>query len=154
MISDFREYHRLTAYLACRSDRPIGLAMGLGNLRHLFEEQYYQDLDGGILESFGRLFKEQVKIFVYPHKDERSGTIERLDHVKFRGNLRHLFRYLKDRGYLVGLQEASGKNLDIRSPNVLRLIAAGDPAWLKMVPARVAARIRSQKLFGHHGILQ
>ena len=154
MISDFREYHRLTAYLARCTDQPIGLAMGLGNLRHLFEEQYYKDLDGGILESFGRLFKEQVKIFVYPHKDERNGIIERLDKVKFRGDLRHLFRYLKDRGYLVGLEEASGRNLDIRSPHVLHLIAAGDPAWLKMVPARVAARIRERKLFGHHQTFQ
>jgi hypothetical protein len=87
MISDFREYHRLAAYLSRYTDRPIGLAMGLTTLRSLFEEQYYEDLDGGILESFGRLFKEQLKLLIYPLKNQATGEIECLDDVVLEDSL-------------------------------------------------------------------
>ena len=43
--------------------------MGVPTLRELFDEKYYADLDGGILESFGRLFKNDLKIYVYPQQD-------------------------------------------------------------------------------------
>jgi hypothetical protein len=32
----------------------------------LFAEKHYADLPGGILENFGRLFKNDLKIYVYP----------------------------------------------------------------------------------------
>ena len=40
--------------------------MGLNNLADIFKEQYYSQLDGGILEAFGILFKDNVKIYAYP----------------------------------------------------------------------------------------
>ena len=44
--------------------------MGLNNLADIFKEQYYQALDGGILEAFGVLFKDNVKIYAYPIEHE------------------------------------------------------------------------------------
>ena len=70
MISDFQEYYRLAAYVCRYTDKPIGLAMGLASLRRLFDEQYYENLDGGILESLGRLFTDQLKLLIYPAKDK------------------------------------------------------------------------------------
>ena len=151
MISDFREYHRLTSYLARYTERPIGLAMGLGNLRAIFDEQYYRDLDGGILEGCGRLFKDQVQVFVYPRIDQRLGRIERLDDLRIDGELHHLLDYLLERGRLVALEEVSRDNLKIDSPAVLRMIRCGDRNWAAMVPGRVATRIRKLRLFGHDG---
>src|SRR6202012_1077587 len=57
MISDFAEYYRLAAYLFRYTTRRIGLAMGATNLQSIFDESYYTRLEGGILESFGRLFR-------------------------------------------------------------------------------------------------
>ncbi len=36
------------------------------NVYELFDEKYYTQLPGGILENFGRLFKNDLKIYVYP----------------------------------------------------------------------------------------
>ena len=60
MISDYPEYYRLAAYLSRYTDRKIGMVMGIGTLHSLFDEKYYEHLDGGILESLGRMFKEQI----------------------------------------------------------------------------------------------
>jgi hypothetical protein len=44
----------------------IGVALGVNNLVEIFNEKYYENLPGGILESFGRMFRQSVKLYVYP----------------------------------------------------------------------------------------
>ena len=123
----------------------------LANLRSLFKEQYYEDLDGGILESFGRLFKEQLKLLIYPIKNEASGEVEDLNDVVLENSLQHLFEYLRDRQLIVPLENVSYQYLDIHSPEVLSLIANGDDAWTKMVPDCVSSIIIERNLFGYTG---
>lgn len=154
MVSDFREYHRLAAYLSRYTQEPIGLAMGLGSLRNLFEEQYYGDLAGGILESFGRLFKQQVRLLIYPLKNQASGKIEHLDSMTVGNSLQHLFEFLLERKCIIPLDEISKHYLDIHSPDVLRMIADGDRTWMQLVPDCVATKIIEQSLFGYSGDVQ
>ena len=59
LISNYAEYHRLAAYLFRYTKKMIGIVMGVPTLQELFDEKYYADLEGGILESFGRLFKKR-----------------------------------------------------------------------------------------------
>ncbi len=77
LISDYFEYYRLAAYLARYTKQKIGITMGAGSLCELFDEKYYAQLDGGILESFGRLFKNDLKLYIYPLLDRQDG---RADH--------------------------------------------------------------------------
>jgi hypothetical protein len=37
--------------------------------------KHYNDLDGGILEGFGRLLKFDLKIYVYPTLDTKTGEV-------------------------------------------------------------------------------
>ena len=46
------------------------MALGINNLVEIFNEKYYENLEGGILESFGRLFRNAVKLYVYPMRQE------------------------------------------------------------------------------------
>ena len=80
LISDFFEYHRLAAYLAWRTDGRIGIVMGVPSLLDLFDESHHADLPGGILESFGRLFKNDLRLFVYPML--RDGEVVTVDNVE------------------------------------------------------------------------
>src|SRR6201988_318790 len=66
LISDYFEYHRLAAYLSWRTRERIAIVLGVPSLYELFEEKYYTQLPGGILENFGRLLKNDLKIYVYP----------------------------------------------------------------------------------------
>jgi hypothetical protein len=43
--------------------------------QELFKEKHYADLDGGILEGFGRLLKYDLKLYVYPTLDEKTGQL-------------------------------------------------------------------------------
>ena len=75
LVSNYSEYHRLAAYLHRHTRQLVGIVMGVPTLRELFNEKYYADLDGGILESFGRLFKNDLKIYVYPQQDAKTGSL-------------------------------------------------------------------------------
>src|SRR6266436_2864281 len=66
LISNYLEFYRLTSYFRRYTKQMVGVAMGINNLLEVFNERYYENLDGGILESFGRLFKNLIKLYIYP----------------------------------------------------------------------------------------
>src|SRR5258708_40345876 len=91
LISDCFEYYRLAAYLARYTKKKIGVTMGAGSLCELFDEKYYAGLDGGILESFGRLFKNDLKLYIYPLLDRKTGELTTVENLHVAPELRKLF---------------------------------------------------------------
>src|SRR5256886_2481544 len=74
LISKFGEYYRLASYLTRHTSKMVGLGMGVPSLMEIFDEKYYLNLEGGILEALGLMFKGALKLYVYPRIDERTGT--------------------------------------------------------------------------------
>ncbi len=151
MISDYFEYYRLAAYLAWRTKERIGIVLGVPSLVELFDEKYYQQLPGGILESFGRLFKNNLRLFVYPLRDPSTGELTTVENFEVAPELRKLFGYLADRGSFVDLDNYNPAYLSIFSREVLERIAEGDGTWKSMVPAEVAELIIKRGFFGCDG---
>ncbi len=151
LISDYFEYYRLAAYLAWRTKERIGIVMGAPSLIELFEEKYYTQLPGGILESFGRLFKNNLKLYVYPLKDAATGELTTIENLPVATELKKLYGYLADRGSFVALDNFKPEYLTIFSRDVLKKIAAGDEAWKEMVPAGVSDLICKRRFFGCKG---
>jgi len=148
LISDYVEYHRLAAYLAWRTDGRIGMVMGVPSLIDLFNETNHANLPGGILESFGRLFKNDLKLFVYPML--RDGQVTTVDDLLVDPDLQPLYDYLARRGSFVGLDNYKPEYLAILSRDVLRRIASGDALWETMVPNEVSDLIKKRSFFGYH----
>jgi len=149
MISNFSEYYRLAAYLFRYTQRRIGLAMGVQNLTQIFDEQYYATLEGGILESFGRLFRNNLKLFIYPHMDAKSGKLDTVETMRVPEALRHLYAHLVGRRSIVQLADFNQKYLSIYSPDVLGKIGSGSNEWESMVPPEAAQAIKARRLFGY-----
>jgi hypothetical protein len=150
LISDYVEYHRLAAYLAWRTDGRIGMVMGVPSLIDLFNEKSHAQLPGGILESFGRLFKNDLKLFVYPML--RDGVVTTVDNLAVDDDLQPLYNYLARRGSFVGLDNYKPDYLPILSRDVLRRIAASDSTWESMVPEEVSAVIKKRGFFGYQRV--
>jgi hypothetical protein len=147
LISDFLAFHRLAAYLAWRTDGRIGMVMGLPSLIDLFDESTHADLPGGILESFGRLLKNQLRLFVYPM--QRGDQVVTVDNVRVGDELQPLYDYLARRGSFVGLDNFKPDYLPILSRDVLKRIPTDDTTWESMVPAEVGELIRRRGFFGY-----
>ena len=151
LISDYFEYYRLAAYLAWRTKERVGIVLGVPSLTELFQEKYYTQLPGGILESFGRLFKNDLKLYVYPLRDPKTGALSTVENLEVSPELRKLYGYLADRGSFVELDNYHPEYLKIFSRDVLKKIAAGDDAWQDMVPEGVSDVIRKRRFFGCRG---
>jgi hypothetical protein len=149
LISDYFEYYRLAAYLSWRTKERIGIVMGVPSLIELFDDKYYTALPGGILESFGRLFKHNLKLYIYPLLDAASGHTITKDTMKVAPELEKLYGYLADRGSFVALDNYKPDVLNIFSRDVLAKISSGDSSWETMVPHEVAALIKSRRFFGY-----
>ena len=92
LISDFRRFHRLVAYLSRYTQKPIGLPIGLTRLRDVLDEKFYTTLAGGLMESLGQLFKNGTKVYVYPSLDRKTGRLVTLENLEVPRHLRHLVR--------------------------------------------------------------
>ncbi len=149
LISDYFEYYRLAAYLARYTKNKIGISMGAISLLDLFNEKYYQNLEGGILESFGRLFKNDLKLYIYPYKDQVTGEIMNIKNVKIADHLSQLYGFLVDSGNVEQLDNYNPAYLDIFSRAILKKISEGDNSWDEMVDPKVAAIIKDRHYFGY-----
>jgi hypothetical protein len=149
LISDYFEYYRLAAYIASRTTERIGIVMGVPSLVELFDEKYYTQLPGGILESFGRLFKNDLRIYVYPLQRTVDEQLQTVDNLEVESSLRPLYDYLAMRGSFVPLDNYRPEYLSIFSRDVLRRIAIGDSTWESMVPPEVADLIQQRSFFSY-----
>jgi hypothetical protein len=149
LISDYFDYYRLAAYLGGRTSERIGIVMGVPSLIDLFDERNHARLPGGILESFGRLFKNDLKLYVYPVQPSPEDELKTVDDIKVRPELQPLYDYLAGRGSFVHLDNYRSEFLPIFSRDVLRRIAANDDSWETMVPPDVAELIKRRGFFGY-----
>ncbi len=149
LISKFGEYYRLAGYLSRYTTKMIGLVMGVPSLHEIFDEKYYLNLEGGILEALGRMFKHGLKLYVYPMIDEKSGKIVTANQTQVAPNLRSLFQYLIDNRYIAEITDYEKAFLRIYPAAVLAKLKAGDKTWEEMVPPEVAQIIKEREFFGY-----
>ncbi len=148
IISKFGEYYRLAAYLSRYTHRLVGLVMGVPSLMEIFDEKYYLNLEGGILEALGRMFKGALKLYVYPMVTE-EGDLLTATQLKVAPNLQSLFRYLIDNEYIAEITDYHPEYLKIFPPDALAKLQTGDATWEKMVPPEVAQMIKQRAFFGY-----
>jgi hypothetical protein len=147
LISNYGEFYRLIQYLTRYTTKIVGLPLGMPSLYELFDEKYYTDLEGGILEGLGRLFKKGVQLYVYPTLDEQ-GNVLSASAFPVQPHLAALYEYLIKNQFIVPLDSCHPEYLGIQSLGVVTKIKKGDPTWKKMVPEEVAALIEERGLFG------
>lgn len=148
IISSFPYYYLLTEYLRFYTSNRIVFALGVPNLRRLFDESYYAGLDGGILEGFGRLFKAGVRLFVYPTRNSQTGGLITAETLEVSPRVRHLHAHLIDNQLIESLQNVDEKDLHILPKEVLGMIQNGNSAWESLVPAAGVKLIKERGVFG------
>ncbi|MGE9289930.1 MAG: TonB-dependent receptor [Puniceicoccales bacterium] len=171
IVSNYFEFFRLAAYFRRYTPMPIGIVLGINTLTQILDESYYENLDGGILEAFGRLFKEDVKLYIYPmnasgykayknrldsdtffsqsaSSDIGKDVLITAENLRVADNIKGLYSYLLENGFIEPIRSHSVDNMNILSRFVLEKIEKGDPTWRELVPEPVAAYIVDHNLWG------
>lgn len=150
MISNYLKHYKMVDYLSTIArGQKMGLILGIYNLQTIFDEKYYSNLPGGLLEAFGRGFGHDISMFVYPAINVETGDIYNLDNFKVNDNLKGLLQYMKDNDKLSALEGYNAKLLHIISDDVLSKINADVSSWEDDVPIEVVKAIKFYELFGY-----
>ena len=150
MISNYLKHYKMVDYLASiTKEKRMGLLLGVYNLHTIFDERYYDNLPGGLLEAFGRGFGHNVKMFVYPAINVDSGELYNLENLKIPEHLNGLLTFLKDNNKMEAIHEYDKNLLHIMSDDVLSKIKAGGSSWEEDVPFEVVKAIKFYELFGY-----
>jgi hypothetical protein len=147
LISKFQEYYKLVEYFNNYTKAKIGLTMGVNNLVDIFDEKYYRHLSGGILEAFGKLFFKDLKVYLYPMKDQETGEILTSNSVKVHPRMKELYKFFKYNGKVMDIIDYEPEVLDIFSRKVFEMIANNTPGWEDELPKGIAELIKQKDLF-------
>jgi hypothetical protein len=148
LISNYLRYFRLRQYFRRYTQQQLGMILGISNLDLIFREEYYNGLEGGILEAFAKLFPDNTRLYIYPIHSIEQDKLVTVDTFQPPKKLSHLYQHCKDNGYLVGLDNVDESVLDINQHQVLQDIKKGRGEWEAQVPESIAEMIINNRLFG------
>ena len=135
LISDSPEFHRIARVLRRHTTLPIGIVLSIGLLNELFKEKWAADLGGGILESFGRLFKTDLSLLVYPWINRKTGEMVSASTFRPPEHWQHLYRHFLDNRMIREVACGDESLLRWTGRNIRRMQDDGDAAWRAWVPA-------------------
>jgi hypothetical protein len=153
MISNFKEYYRLVDYLSQYTKKQMALAMGVNSFVEIFDENYYTDLSGGILEAFGKMFYNNLKVYLYPMKDEK-GAIVTSNNLKLHPRMKDFYKFFKYNGKVMDIFDFEPEYLDIFSREILKKIKNNEAGWDEHLPEGISEMIVKKKMFGFNPALK
>ena len=123
--------------------------MGISNLIEIFDEKYYRNLSGGILEAFRKLFFKNLLVYLYPMIDTNTGEVVDSTNVRVSSQVKELYKFFKYNEKVVDITDYKKEYLNIYSKEVLEMINKGKDGWETMLPEKVSELIKEKKLFGY-----
>lgn len=134
LVSRCAEFHRIAAFLNRCTNCPVGIILSIGLLNELFKEKWSANLAGGLLESFGRLFKQGVTLQVFPWANRKTGELVTADTFQAPENSVHLYRHFVENRRIQGVGAGDPALLAYTGRDVCRMIWEGDETWKSLVP--------------------
>ena len=146
MITNFQEYYKLSEYFSKYTDKKVFLTMGVDNLIKVFDENYYTDLEGGILEAFSKLFTKNITILLYPMLQKNK--IIDSSNLVVSPSMKNLYKYFVKNLRILDISDYDRTYLSIFSWDVLKKIQSNQKGWESSLPDNVSDLIKEKKLFG------
>ena len=121
IVSEMAEAYHLSAYLRRYTQDEVRLVLGVSGLVKVFQDHFYTDLPGQLLEGMGKLLASNVKVYAHPMSCRdfaaalRGTSVDRSEIVSTpsgvvtardlrpRMPVAHLYAYLLDGGWIVPL---------------------------------------------------
>ncbi|MCK5774544.1 MAG: hypothetical protein KAH25_00120 [Bacteroidales bacterium] len=146
MVSNYMYFYRLTNFFNSFKIGNLRVVVGVPTLRNLVQKKYYDDLRGGLMEAFGQLFAENVKLYVYPLMENKKINTGRF--LKVDQDIFYLYQHLLSNDKIVDLENVNRRWEGIFAREVLKKIQDGDPSWVNSMPEYIVDYIKENSLFG------
>ncbi len=151
MVSNYQYYYKLVSYFSQFQIKNLRIVIGFPTLQKVFDKKYYKSLKGGILEAFGKLFTDNMKLYVYPALNKETNELKSSVDLKLSKDMNHIYQYLIENRKILDIENVNLKKMNCFSEEALELIQKNDTSWKTMVSNYVADQIIQKKLFGYKG---
>ncbi len=149
MITNFKEFYKISNWFRKYKIQNIRMVIGALTFQKILEKKFYSHLKGGILEAFGRLFAENLKVYLYPGRQKETHKILTTKNMPVEDDVRFLYQHLLNSGLIIDIENYRKETLPFFSYKVLAKLNANDPEWENMVPKYVSSFIKNKNLFGY-----
>ena len=147
LVSDYVRTFSLRSWIRSYTHHPIGIVAKATDCNFLFDESFYEGLEGGILEAMGKLFADDTRMFIYPVVDAEGQLID-LDNLKVPPQHKHLLKFLIANGKMLKSEDCTEENLHVSARKLLSSISEGRGDWENQLPEVVRDMIIERKLLG------
>lgn len=157
LVSAIDRNDELASYLARYTKQQVTVVVGGGDYsieRGLYNPTKYDALDGGLLEAFGKLFSNNVKIYQYPNIRTDGTVVAPVEPV---GSAGLLHQYLVKEGNLLpisdddmskeALDASTNKAFTGGAKEIGESIEAGDNEWETYVTPEVAEIVKKARWY-------
>ena len=134
LLSSCAEFHRISAFLHRCTRKPVSIILSIGLLNELFKPKWSSNLEGGRLESFGRLFKQGMTLLVFPWKNRTTGELVTVENFKAPADSVHLYQHFVENRRIIGVPVGDESLLAHTGRDVRRMILEGDDRWRDLIP--------------------
>lgn len=145
LISKYARFFRLSEFVTRHTRKPVGIVMGVPLFEELFQEKWYEEVPGGLLESFGRMLRNGLRLYVYPMAHQGTKDVLSAATARVPDEQKKLLEYLMGIEQIREIPEGDAELMFTSSYEVREMWLRGDPAWEKLVPEEVLRHNRWKK---------
>lgn len=147
IVSNCSNHQMLINYLNDYKIKRLGLVIGAHELLEIINEKFYNNSDGRLLVAFGELFTRNIKIYVYPAREEKEGSMLNAANLPVPAGIKFLYQHLLDSKQIEAITDYNEDLLHIFPWKVLKMIKEGTEGWEKMIPSELVELIKEKGLF-------
>jgi hypothetical protein len=145
LVTTYLRFFRVREYLNRYTNGQVGFVLGIPNVQLIFDDAYYEGMEGGIMGAFAKLFDGKTKLFIYPMRE--GGEILAADTFPVPQHLKHLYLYLRQNRMIEAVEDFDESVLHIWPEEVHQKLKKGRGDWEQMVPQAVADEIIKHRMF-------
>ncbi|MBC7419629.1 MAG: hypothetical protein H7328_02780 [Bdellovibrio sp.] len=142
LVTQFTLFYQLKEFIRNSTKKPLGIVIGATHLDKLFDESFYFDLSGGLLEGMGKLLGRFTRLYIYPHKTSEICLLTKSFFPK--PNVKNIYRHFIDNNMIQDIAGCDDLLEFIHSEQVNKLIKKKDKSWKKLVPEKIHKLIEKQ----------
>jgi len=135
LVTRFTLFYQLKEFIRLSTKEPLGIVIGATHLEKLFDESFYFDLDGGLLEGMGKLLDKASRLYIYPHKTAEICLLTKSFFPP--KNIQHIYQHFIENKMIQDIAGCDDLKEFIHSDHVKKLIQKKDKSWKKLVPEKI-----------------
>lgn len=142
LVSRYSLFYELKEYLRVMTNKPLGIVIGAIHMDKLFDEKFYYDLSGGLLEGMGKLLDTSSRLYIYPHKTNEIC----LQAKSFfpAPEIKNIYKHFIENKMIQDIAGCDEIKEFVHSKDILSMIKAKKSEWKKHVPEKIQGLVAAK----------